>query len=68
MNFVVKRIAFQTNAHYPYNYRVEFGQCSPEELLEVRDWTNAQSIPCCFTGFTLYLGDKYVTMFQLRWS
>lgn len=68
MNFVVKRIAFQTTTHYPYNYRVEFGMCLPEELLEVRNWANAQSIPHCFTGFTLYLSDKYVTMFQLRWA
>lgn len=68
MNFEIKRIAYQPTTHYPYNYRVEFGKCTREELSQVRAWAEEQKIPCCFTGFTLYLTDKYATIFQMRWA
>lgn len=50
-----------------YSHRVEFW-CAKEDLLPVGQWIKRMRIPCTWVGYHLYLRERDLAMFLLRWS
>jgi hypothetical protein len=72
MKFRMVNLGYRSTPDYPYDYRIELVEYDTSEREQLGLWLKEQNIPHTTagwnTGSVIYIREREVTLFALRWA